>query len=92
MWSWAWIENLNVKAIDEMGKKLEFVRMDDQTIAEFANTSKKYLDELAAKNPDVKKALDSQEQFKKDFAKWREMRSGVAPWPIEDVGKGKLYQ
>lgn len=92
LWSYSWIENLNIKAIDEMGKKLEFVRMDDQTIAEFAKTSKKYLDELAAKNPDVKKALDSQEQFKKDFAKWREIRSGATPWPIEEVIKGKLYQ
>jgi len=92
LWSWAWIENLNVEAIDRMSKKVEFVRMDDATIIEFAKTSKQYLDELAAKNPDVKKVLDSQEQFKKDFAPWRKMRGGVAPWPYEMFISGKLYQ
>jgi TRAP-type mannitol/chloroaromatic compound transport system substrate-binding protein len=92
LWSWAWIENLNVKAIDEMSKKVEYVLMDDATISQFAKVTKAYLDALSAKNPDVKKALDSQEQFKKDFAKWREIRGRVVPWPIEDVIKGKLTQ
>lgn len=92
LWSWAWIENLNVEAIERMSKKVEFVQMDDATIIEFAKTSKQYLDELAAKNPDVKKVLDSQEQFKKDFAPWRKMRGGVAPWPYEMFIGGKLYQ
>jgi hypothetical protein len=40
----------------------------------------------------VKKALDSQEKFKKEYAPWRKMRGGVAPWPIDEVIKGKLYQ
>jgi ribosomal protein L22 len=40
----------------------------------------------------VKKVLDSQENFKEEFAFWREMRGGVAPWPKEMVLKGKLYQ
>ena len=92
LWSTPWIENLNVEAIEKMGKKVEYVRMDDGTIIEFAKVSKKYLDDLAAKNPDVKKVLDSQEKFKKDFAQWRKMRGGVAPWPIEDFVNGKLYQ
>jgi TRAP-type mannitol/chloroaromatic compound transport system substrate-binding protein len=92
LWSTPWIENLNVEAIEKMGKKVEYVQMDDATIVEFAKTSKKYLDDLAAKNADVKKVLDSQEKFKKDFAQWRKMRGGVAPWPIDDVINGKLYQ
>ena len=92
LWANAWIENLNVKAIDEMQKKVEYVMMDDATISEFAKVTKAYLEELKAKNPDVKKVLDSQEQFKKDFAKWREMRGRVTPWPIDDVIKGKLTQ
>ena len=75
-----------------MGKKVEYVQMDDATIIEFAKVSKKYLDDLAAKNADVKKVLDSQEQFKKEFAPWRKMRGGVAPWPIDELIKGKLYQ
>jgi len=92
LWSWAWIENLNIQAIDLMAKKAEFVLMDDATIIEFAKVSKKFLDDLSAKNPDVKKVLDSQEQFKKDFVKWREMRGRVAPWPLEMVIQGKLLQ
>ena len=69
-----------------------FEAMDDATLTEFAKISKKYLDELSAKHPDVKKALDSQEQFKRDFADWREQRGRVAPWPIEDYIKGKHTQ
>ena len=92
LWSWAWLENLNIKAVDEMAKKTKFIRMDDATIAEFAKVTKAYLDELAAKQPELKKVLDSQEQFKKDFATWRKMRGGAAPWPIESVIKGELYQ
>ena len=92
LWSVAWFENLNIKAVEEMAKKAQFIRMDDATIVEFAKTTKAYLDELGAKNPELKKVLDSQEQFKKDFAPWRKIRGGVAPWPIESVIKGELYQ
>jgi len=92
LWSNAWQENLNIFAVAEIGKKSEYVKMDNATIAEFAKTTKKYLDDLSAKNPDVKKTLESQEAFKKDFAQWRELRSGVAPWPIDEVIKGKLMQ
>ncbi len=93
LWSEAWTENLNAKAIKLFQKDgIKFVRMDDKTIVEFAKTAFKYMDELAAKYPDVKKVLDSQEQFKRDFAPWREMRSGVTPWPREMFLKGKIYQ
>jgi len=92
LWTNAWQENLNVKALIEMGKKVEYVPMEDATIIEFAKVSKKYLDDLAAKNPDVKKVMDSQEEFKKDFAPWRKMRSKVAPWPYEMIIKGELLQ
>jgi hypothetical protein len=63
--------------------------MDDATLSAFAQTTKKYLDDLGAKNPDVKKALDSQEQLKKDFVEWRKARGGITPWPIEDYIKGQ---
>ncbi len=51
-----------------------------------------YLDDLASKNPDVKKVLDSQENFKQEYAKWRDLRGRVAPWPKADVLKGRLTQ
>jgi len=92
LWSQAWTENLNAEAVKLFKKKVEFVTMDDETLNTFAKTTKKYLDELKAKNPDVKKALDSQEELKMDFAGWRKERSGVAPWPIDDYIKGQHLQ
>jgi TRAP-type mannitol/chloroaromatic compound transport system substrate-binding protein len=92
IWTNAWQENLNIKAIDEIGKKSEYIVLEKETIIEFAKTTKKYIDGLKAKYPDVKKVMDSQEKFKKDFAKWRELRGGVAPWPYETFIEGKLTQ
>jgi TRAP-type mannitol/chloroaromatic compound transport system substrate-binding protein len=92
LWAWAWQENLNIEALKIMAKSTEFVKMDDATIVEFAKTSFAYLDDLAAKNADVKKVLDSQELFKKEFAQWRDLRGRLAPWPKEDVLKGRLSQ
>jgi TRAP-type mannitol/chloroaromatic compound transport system substrate-binding protein len=92
LWTNAWQENINIEAIKLMEKTTEFVNMDDATIIDFAKTSFAYLDELAAKDPDAKKVLDSQEKFKEDFARWRELRSRLAPWPRADVLKGRLTQ
>ena len=92
LWSYSWMENLNIEAIKKMGESVEYVRMDDETIVEFAKVSFKYLDDLMAKYPDVKKVLESQEKFKEDYAQWREMRMGVTPWPKAMVMEGKLYQ
>ncbi len=92
LWANAWQENLNIEALKIMGKKTEFVRMDDQTIVEFAKVAFKYLEEVAEKHPFAKKVLESQEEFKREYAQWRELRKGVAPWPKEMVLQGKLYQ
>ena len=82
----------NVEAIKRFKQKVEFVRMDDETITAFAKQTKAILDELKTKYPDVKKVLDSQDAFRKDFAEWREIRSGVAPWPMDDYIAGKRTQ
>jgi TRAP-type mannitol/chloroaromatic compound transport system substrate-binding protein len=92
LWAWAWQENLNIEALKIMAKSTEFVKMDDATIVGFAKTSFAYLDELSAKNADVKKVLDSQELFKQEYAQWRDLRGRLAPWPKADVLKGKLSQ
>jgi len=89
LWSNIWTENLNAEAIKRFQKKVEVVHMDDATLSAFAQTTKKYLDDLSAKNADVKKALDSQEQLKKDFVEWRKARGGITPWPIDDYIKGQ---
>jgi len=92
LWSSAWQENLNTEAINKFKEKVEFVRMDDDAITSFAKQTKSYLESVKAKYPDVKKTLDSQEAFKKDFAAWREIRGGLAPWPIDDFIAGKRTQ
>jgi TRAP-type mannitol/chloroaromatic compound transport system substrate-binding protein len=92
LWSSAWQENLNTEAIKKFKEKVEFVRMDDEAITAFAKRTKEYLEEVKAKFPDVKKTLDSQEEFKKDFADWREIRGGLTPWPIDDFIAGKRTQ
>jgi TRAP-type mannitol/chloroaromatic compound transport system substrate-binding protein len=71
-------------------EKVEFVKMDEATLIEFAKTTNAYLESLKKKHPDVKAALDSQDEFKKDFAKWRSIRSGVAPYPYEQYIQGVM--
>lgn len=66
--------------------------MDKETIIGFKKTTKTYLDQLKAKYPDVKKVLDSQEKLISDFAEWREIRSGITPWPYETVINGKTNE
>ena len=92
LWSNAWQENLNAQAVKLFKEKVEFVRMDEDTINSFAKASHEYIEGLKAKYPDVKKVMDSQDQFKADFADWRQERSGVAPWPYEQYVKGKHMQ
>jgi TRAP-type mannitol/chloroaromatic compound transport system substrate-binding protein len=92
LWSYNWINNLNAKAIRLFKEKVEFVTMDEATKIEFRKTTKKYLDEVKAKYPDVKKVLDSQEAFINDYADWREARGGAAPWPYETYISGKTYE
>jgi TRAP-type mannitol/chloroaromatic compound transport system substrate-binding protein len=92
LWSTAWQENLNTEAIKMFKENVEFVRMDDEAITSFAKKTKEYLETVKAKYPDVKKTLDSQEQFKQDFAAWREIRGGLVPWPIDDYISGKRTQ
>ena len=86
------MESLNMDAINEIAKKCEFILMGDNTIIEFAKTTHNFLEDLKSKNPDVKKSLESQEILRRDFAKWREIRARVAPWPYEMYIKGILTQ
>ena len=92
LWSTAWQENLNAEAIKLFKKKVEFVRMNEETINQFAKASHDYIETLKVKYPDVKKVMDSQDKFKSDFADWREERGGVAPWPYEQYVKGQHKQ
>lgn len=90
LWSTAWSEHLNAKAIKRLKKNVEFVKLDKNARIEFAQATKKYLEEVKKKHPDAKKALDSQEAFKELFAEWRDLRSGVEPYPIDMYIDGKM--
>ncbi|MCK5915199.1 MAG: TRAP transporter substrate-binding protein DctP, partial [Deltaproteobacteria bacterium] len=92
LWSYNWTTNLNLKAIKLFKKNVEFVKMDKDTIIAFKKTTQAHLDSLKAKYPDVKKVLDSQDALIDDFADWREIRSGVTPWPYKDFIKGKTNE
>jgi TRAP-type mannitol/chloroaromatic compound transport system substrate-binding protein len=92
LWAYNWINGLNAEAIRRFKEKIEFVKMDPETMIQFRKTTKEYLDSLKAKFPDVKKALDSQEAFLKSYADWREARGGVAPWPYETYISGKILE
>jgi TRAP-type mannitol/chloroaromatic compound transport system substrate-binding protein len=92
LWSYNWINSLNAEAISMFKKKIEFITMDKETLVEFRKTTKKYLDEVKAKYPDVKKVLDSQEAFLESFVDWREARSGATPWPYEMYIQGRTTE
>ncbi len=92
LWSYNWTTNLNIKAIELFKKNVEFVKMDKDTIIGFKKTTQTYLNSLKAKHPDVKKVLDSQDALIDDFADWREIRSGITPWPYETFIGGKTNE
>ncbi len=92
LWSYGWIQNLDARAIALMGNSVEFVFLDDAAVIDFAKTSFSYLENVKARNAEVKRVLDSQEKFKKDFAEWRRIRGRTAPWPMEMILQGTLKQ
>ncbi|KJS29871.1 MAG: TRAP dicarboxylate transporter subunit DctP [Desulfatitalea sp. BRH_c12] len=92
LWSYNWSNSLNPEAIRQFKKKVEFVKMDPETMIEFRKVTKTYLDGIKAKFPDAKKALDSQEAFIADYAEFRDVRGGVAPWPYETYISGKIME
>ncbi len=92
LWTYNWVNGLNAEAIRKFKEKVELVKMDKETIIEFRKTTKKYIDALKEKHPDVKKVMDSQEAFTKEYAEWRDARSGMAAWPYEDFVSGKTTE
>ncbi|WP_136808748.1 TRAP transporter substrate-binding protein [Desulfosediminicola flagellatus] len=91
-WSYNWINALNAQALLKFKEKVEIVKMDKDTLIEFRKVAKTYLDEVKAKNPDVKTALDSQEAFIQEYSVWREARSGATPWPYETYISGQITE
>lgn len=92
LWSYNWINSLNAEAIRRFKEKIEIVQLDKETLVEFRKMTKQYLDGVKAKYPDVKKVLDSQEEFIKSFADWRSARSGATSWPYETYIQGQITE
>ncbi len=92
LWSYNWINGLNAEAIRRFKQKIEIVHMDKDTLLQFRKTTYEYMEELKKKFPDVKKVVDSQEEFLKSYTDWREARGGSAPWPYETYMSGKIME
>jgi len=92
LWSINWINNLNAQAINKFKEKVEIVQMDKATLMEFRKVTHDYVEEMKAKDADVKKIVDSQQNFVEEFAPWREARGGVTPWPYKTYESGKIDQ
>jgi len=92
-WCYQYMEYNNIEAIKRLkAEGVTFIKMDEETRIEFAKTTHAYMEELKQKFPDVKKTVDSQENFIKSHAEWKELRGGVSIWPYEDYIKGKHFQ
>jgi TRAP-type mannitol/chloroaromatic compound transport system substrate-binding protein len=92
LWSINWINNLDADAIRKFKEKVEIVQMDKDTLIQFRKTTHDYVESLKQKYPDVKKIVDSQQAFVKDFADWRKARGEVTPWPYEMYISGQMTQ
>jgi len=92
LWSYNWINALNAEAINRFKENIDIVKMDKDILIEFRKVTKQYLDSIKKKYPDVKRALDSQEAFIKEYAVWRNARSGVTPWPYETYISGRINE
>jgi TRAP-type mannitol/chloroaromatic compound transport system substrate-binding protein len=92
LWSYNWIQSLDSDAINRFAKKVKIVQMDKDTLIQFRKTTHDYVVQLKQKYPDVKKVLDSQEDFINSFAEWRKARGDVAPWPYETYISGQITQ
>ncbi|MFO7751504.1 MAG: TRAP transporter substrate-binding protein DctP [Desulfobacteraceae bacterium] len=92
LWSLSWINNLNAEAMERFSEKVEIVQMDEETLIQFRKTTHEYLESLKEKYPDVKKVLESQEKFRKDYEIWRKAKSGVSPWSYETYINGRLTE
>ncbi len=89
-WSNTWQEYLNAQAIHRIGENAEYVKMDKEARAAFAKQSRDYLQRLGEEHPRTGEILESQEEFKEMFAKWRDLRSGVEPYPFDMYIEGKM--
>ncbi len=92
LWSYNWINGLNAEAIHRFEKRIKIIKMNKKTLIEFRKTTKKYIDSLEQKYPDVKKVMESQKAFTKEYADWRNARSGVAPWPYKTYIGGRTTE
>ncbi|MDQ7032416.1 MAG: TRAP transporter substrate-binding protein DctP [Desulfonauticus sp.] len=93
LWDIARSEFNNAKAIEKYKKDgVKFNKLSDKSLNELRKVTKKYLDKLRKENPFLDKVLASQEQFIKEYAQWKDLRSGVSAYPYEEYIKGKHYE
>lgn len=93
LWSYVRQESLNMEQARQMSlQELNAAKEAKNPVSAGIARAVKYLEELKSSSSEARKALESQEQFKRDFALWREVRGGLAPWPLDQVIQGRQVQ
>lgn len=80
-WANTWSEGLNAKAIQFCKNRIEVVQANDEALEKFTEEIHKYLEELKAKHPLLKKALESQGKLRRELETWRNYRSRMVSQP-----------
>jgi TRAP-type mannitol/chloroaromatic compound transport system substrate-binding protein len=89
MWDMTTSEKNNGLTIAKYkAKGVKFHQSTPASLNELRKVTKTHVDALKAKNPDLKKVLDSQDAYIKDMADWKQIRSGVSAYPYEMYIKG----
>lgn len=78
IWSYAYMETLNIAAIEKMLKAgLKVTQLGAEDLKKIKVLSEALKDKLAAKDPFFAKVLKSQRDFVKGYAPWREMKKSL---------------
>lgn len=93
MWDIARSEKGNAESILKYKKEgVKFNKLSDESLNKLRKTTKEYLAGLRKKSDFLDKVLDSQEEFIKLYANWKELKSGVSAYPYEDYMAGQHYE
>lgn len=89
LWEIAQSEWVNADSVAKYEKEgVKFNKLTPETLNTLRKATKEYLTEIRAKNPDLDKVLGSQEAFIANYAKWKNLKSGVSAYPYDEYAAG----
>lgn len=93
LWDLARSEAGNADAIAKYTKDgVKFNKLDSESLTELRKTTKKFMDGLRAKNPNLDKVLASQDAFIEKYSVWKDLRTGVSAYPYDQYINGKHFE